>query len=141
VFTGYSSLWVALNLPDDGKLIACDIDPVSTSIAQRYWKVAYLIGTHSQIFISKFEIMLSFSVFEYLIVKEAGVSHKVELRLGDALETLDKLIESGQQNSFDFAFIDADKQNMINYYEKCLILVRVGGLIAIDNVLWVSCRN
>lgn len=69
------------------------------------------------------------------------MSHKVELRLGDASETLNKLIESGEQNSFDFVFIDADKQNMMNYYEKCLILVRVGGLIAIDNMLWVSHRN
>jgi predicted O-methyltransferase YrrM len=71
-------------------------------------------------------------------VKKAGVDHKIELHLKPALETLEQLIQSGEENTFDFAFIDADKQNMINYYEKCLILVRIGGLIAIDNVLWVN---
>ncbi|ELS00966.1 putative O-methyltransferase [Xenococcus sp. PCC 7305] len=105
VFTGYSSLAVALALPEDGKIVACDIDKKSTAIASRYWQ-------------------------------EAGVSHKVDLHLAPALETLDKLIATEQTNSFDFAFIDADKRNYDNYYEKCLELLRPGGLIAIDNVLW-----
>lgn len=105
VFTGYSSLAVALALPVDGKIVACDVDKKSTAIASRYWQ-------------------------------EAEVSHKIDLHLAPALETLDQLITSGQTNSFDFAFIDADKRNYHNYYELCLKLIRPGGLIAIDNVLW-----
>ena len=105
VFTGYSSLVVALALPEDGKLVACDADENYTAIASRYWQ-------------------------------EAGVAHKINLHLAPALETLDKLINQGQTNSFDFAFIDADKRNYNNYYEQCLKLIRPGGLIAIDNVLW-----
>ena len=68
--------------------------------------------------------------------REAGVEDKIELRLGDALGTLDALMDSGDKNSFDFAFIDADKVNMQNYFERCLALLRQGGLIAVDNVLW-----
>ena len=105
VFTGYSSLVTALALPPEGKIVACDIDEKSTSIARRYWQ-------------------------------EAGVIDKIDLRIAPALETLDKLLEEGQTNTFDFAFIDADKRNYENYYEKCLQLIRPGGLIAVDNVLW-----
>lgn len=105
VFTGYSALVVALALPDDAQMIACDLNEDYTAIAQRYWK-------------------------------EAGVAHKIDLRLAPALNTLDQLIEEGQTESFDFAFIDADKSNYDNYYERSLQLVRAGGLIAIDNVLW-----
>ncbi len=105
VFTGYSSLAVALALPDDGRIIACDISEEWTSIARRYWR-------------------------------EAGVERKIDLRLGPALKTLDDLIAQGQGGRFDFAFIDADKGNYINYYERALVLVRQGGLIAVDNVLW-----
>ena len=105
VFTGYSSLSVALALPEDGRLIACDVSEEWTSIARRYWK-------------------------------EAGVSHKIELRLSPALETLDALLAAGEAGTFDFAFIDADKGNYAVYYERALELLRPGGLIAIDNVLW-----
>jgi caffeoyl-CoA O-methyltransferase len=105
VFTGYSSLAVALALPDDGRIIACDISDEWTSIARRYWR-------------------------------EAGVERKIDLRLGPALKTLDDLIAQGQGGRFDFAFIDADKGNYANYYERALVLVRSGGLIAVDNVLW-----
>ncbi len=105
VFTGYSSLSVALALPDDGRMIACDVSEEWTSIARRYWK-------------------------------EAGVEHKIDLRLRPAIETLDNLIATGQGGRFDFMFIDADKTNYANYYERGLVLVRPGGLIAIDNVLW-----
>jgi caffeoyl-CoA O-methyltransferase len=105
VFTGYSSLAVALALPDDGRIIACDVSEEWTAIAKRYWR-------------------------------EAGVEHKIDLRLRSALQTLDDLIALGQAGSFDFAFIDADKENYSHYYERCLALIRPGGLIAVDNVLW-----
>jgi predicted O-methyltransferase YrrM len=113
VFTGYSSLAVALALPSDGKIIACDTNEEYTAIARHYWQ-------------------------------KAGVADKIDLRIAPALDTLDELIAQGQANTFDFAFIDADKSNYDNYYERALQLVRPGGLIAIDNVLWggkVADRN
>ena len=105
VFTGYSALVVALALPDDGQIIACDRDPQATAIARRYWQAA-------------------------------GVANKIDLQLAPALDTLDQLLADQQHNRFDFAFIDADKRNYANYYDRCLQLVRPGGVIAIDNVLW-----
>ncbi|QDG50395.1 SAM-dependent methyltransferase [Persicimonas caeni] len=68
--------------------------------------------------------------------EQAGVADKIDVRIAPALETLDGLIEDGQGGSFDFAYIDADKENYIAYYERCLELVRVGGLIGVDNTLW-----
>jgi predicted O-methyltransferase YrrM len=105
VFTGYSSLCVALSLPDDGRIVACDVSERWTRVGRRYWK-------------------------------EAGVEHKIDLRVAPALETLESLIAEGRAGSFDFAFIDADKENYTGYYERCLTLVRPGGLIAVDNTLW-----
>ena len=67
---------------------------------------------------------------------EAGVSPRIDLRLGPALATLDKLLRDDGPNAYDFAFIDADKPNYDAYYEACLKLVRPGGLIALDNMLW-----
>ena len=105
VFTGYSSLAVALALPTEGRIVACDVSDAWTKIARRYWN-------------------------------EAGVSEKIDLHLAPALQTLDTLIAGGAAGSFDFAFIDADKTNYEAYYERALILIRVGGLIAVDNTLW-----
>jgi predicted O-methyltransferase YrrM len=67
---------------------------------------------------------------------EAGVADRIELKIGPAAETLKGMIDAGQAGQFDFAFIDADKENYETYYEQCLVLVRKGGLIAIDNTLW-----
>ncbi len=68
--------------------------------------------------------------------KEAGVAERIDLHIAPALETLETLVAQGNAGSFDIAFIDADKENYDNYYERCLVLVRKGGLILIDNVLW-----
>jgi predicted O-methyltransferase YrrM len=105
VFTGYSSLCVALALPADGTLIACDVSAEWTTIARGFWR-------------------------------RAGVEPKIDLRIAPAIETLDQLLAEGRHGSFDFAFIDADKPNYWNYFERALELVRPGGLIGIDNTLW-----
>ena len=104
-FTGYSALAVALALPEEGEIIACDISEEWTALGKKKWE-------------------------------QAGVAHKINLRLAPAVDTLDALLADGQESSFDFAFIDADKANYPAYYKKCLKLVRKGGVIAIDNVLW-----
>lgn len=105
VFTGYSALTVALALPADGRILACDIDDDYASIGRPHWQAA-------------------------------GVAHKIDLRLAPAVETLDAALAAGEAGQYDFAFIDADKRRYDAYYERCLRLVRPGGLIAIDNVLW-----
>ncbi len=104
-FTGYSSLAVALALPEDGRVVCCDVSPDFTRVARRFWA-------------------------------RAGVAHKISLGLGPAVESLQRLIDSGHAGTFDFAFIDADKSNYSNYVNLCHELVRPGGLIAVDNVLW-----
>ena len=104
-FTGYSSTSMALALPADGKLIACDISEEFTAMARRTWA-------------------------------EAGVAERIDLRIGPAVDSLDALIAGGGAGTFDMAFIDADKANYANYYERCLTLLRPGGLVAVDNVLW-----
>jgi caffeoyl-CoA O-methyltransferase len=103
-YTGYSSLAVALSLPNNSLTISCDINPIWTSIAEKFWI-------------------------------KGGVREKIELKLAKAVDTLSQLIAEGQDNSFDFIFIDADKLNYIKYFEMSLSLIRKGGLIAIDNTL------
>jgi len=103
-FTGYSALCVALAMPRDGELIACDVSLEWTQIARRFWR-------------------------------EAGVDARIDLRIAPALATLDQLLQGGG-SSFDFAFIDADKENYLEYYERVVELLRPGGLLAVDNVLW-----
>ena len=104
-FTGYSSTVVALALPEDGRLVCCDVSEEWTLLARKYWD-------------------------------EAGVAGKIDLRIAPAAETLDRLLADGEQDGFDFAFIDADKAGYDGYYERLLRLVRPGGLIALDNTLW-----
>ncbi|MGD1897149.1 MAG: class I SAM-dependent methyltransferase [Phormidesmis sp.] len=105
VFTGYSALAVAMALPEDGRMVACDVNEDDCAIARSYWE-------------------------------KANVAHKIDLRIAPALDTLNELIATGESGTFDFSFIDADKSNYDNYYEKSLQLLRPGGLIAVDNTLW-----
>ena len=105
VFTGYSSLAVALALPEDGRILACDVNEQWTAIARRFWR-------------------------------EAGVEHKIELKLQPAARTLEQLLAAGAAGRYDFAFVDADKPAYDTYYELLLKLLRPGGLMALDNTLW-----
>ena len=107
VFTGYSALTVALALPPEGRVLACDVSDEYTRIGKPFWQ-------------------------------QAGVADKIELVLGPALATLDARLARGEAAGYDFAFIDADKTNYDGYYERCLQLVRAGGLIAFDNTLWAG---
>lgn len=103
VFTGYSSLAVALALPADGRIVACDISEDYTAVGEPFWK-------------------------------EAEVRDKIDLRIAPATETLDAMITAGETGDYDFAFIDADKPGYPEYFERCLALLRVGGVIAVDNI-------
>lgn len=104
-FTGYSALWIAEALGDDGKLWCCDVSEEWTAIGRSYWK-------------------------------EAGLGDRIELTIAPAIQTLDRLLGQGLAGQLDLAFIDADKGNYDAYYERCLKLLRRGGLVLIDNVLW-----
>ncbi|XP_056688794.1 uncharacterized protein, partial [Spinacia oleracea] len=105
VYTGYSSLAVALALPESGCLVACERDDKVLEVARRYFELA-------------------------------GVLHKVQIKHGLAIDTLNVLLLNGEAGSYDFAFIDAEKKMYMEYFELLLKLVRVGGVIVIDNVLW-----
>jgi caffeoyl-CoA O-methyltransferase len=99
-FTGYSSISMALNLPDDGRIISLDVNEETTAIARRY-------------------------------AEEAGVAHRIEYRVGPALDALAEL-----EGPFDLVFIDADKENYVGYYENVLTKLSDRGFIVADNVLW-----
>lgn len=103
-FTGYSALAMALALPADGRLVACDISKDWTRIGQPFWQAA-------------------------------NVTDKIELKLGPAADTLAAMVDAGMEDSFDLAFIDADKTGYAEYYCLALRLVRPGGLILLDNML------
>ncbi|HEX3431509.1 MAG TPA: class I SAM-dependent methyltransferase [Rhizomicrobium sp.] len=103
-FTGYSTLSVALALPEDGRVVALDVSREYTDRARGYWK-------------------------------EAQVEQRIDLRLGPAIDSLDHMILANE-GPFDMAFIDADKSNYDPYYERVLKLLRPGGVVALDNVLW-----
>lgn len=100
MFTGYSALSMAEALPDEGRLITCDIDPVAEAFARRYFA-------------------------------RSPHGHKIELRMGPALDTIATL-----SGSLDLVFLDADKENYLAYYEAVLPRLRSGGLLVIDNALW-----
>uniref|UniRef100_A0A0E0DXM0 tricin synthase n=1 Tax=Oryza meridionalis TaxID=40149 RepID=A0A0E0DXM0_9ORYZ len=106
VYTGYSLLATALAIPDDGTILAMDIN-----------RENYELGLPS--------------------IEKAGVAHKIDFREGPALPVLDQLLEEeGNHGSFDFVFVDADKDNYLNYHERLMKLVKVGGLVGYDNTLW-----
>jgi caffeoyl-CoA O-methyltransferase len=100
MFTGYSALMMAEGLPENGRLITCEVDPKAEAIARRYFS-------------------------------ESPHGHKIAVRMGPALETIKAL-----SGPLDLIFIDADKPNYWNYYEASLPLLKPGGLIVADNVLW-----
>lgn len=104
-FTGYSALAMSLALPEDGRVITCDISQEWTKNARDFWT-------------------------------QAEQSHKIELRIAPAIDSLQQLLIEGHEKSFDFIFIDADKTNYLPYYEFALQLVQPSGLIAIDNIFW-----
>ena len=106
VFTGYSALAIADALEEGGTLVACERDPKAMAEAEAHFE-------------------------------RAGLAHRIDARLGPAKDTLEALLDDEDNHaSFDLAFIDADKRGYMGYYEQCLKLVRPGGLIIVDNVLW-----
>lgn len=104
-FTGSGSLAMALALPEDGRIVACDVNAEWTAIGRKYWQ-------------------------------QAGMAHKIDLRLAPAADTIAGLLKDGLTAGFDMAFIDADKTGYDAYYEGCLKLLRRGGLMVLDNMLW-----
>lgn len=104
-FTGSGSLAMALALPEEGRIVACDVSKDWTAVGRKHWQ-------------------------------QAGVAHKIDLRLAPAAETIGALLKEGLAESFDMAFVDADKTGYDAYYEGCLKLLRRGGLMVLDNMLW-----
>ena len=105
-FTGYSALCLAESLPEDGQLTCLDVNYEFANVAQKYFKLANL-------------------------------DKKIQINIGPANNYLDKLIQNEENlETFDFAYVDADKRNYLNYYERLLKLLRKGGIIFFDNILW-----
>ncbi len=104
-FTGSGSLAMALALPEDGRIVACDVNAEWTAIGRKHWQ-------------------------------QAGIAHKIDLRLAPASETVAALLQEGAAGTFDMAFIDADKTGYDAYYEGGFKLLRQGGLMVLDNMLW-----
>ena len=105
-FTGYSALCMAENLPEDGHLITVDVNPETGKIAKKYWE-------------------------------EAGLSGKIKAKIQPGTEVLDALLaDPAEKGTYDFAYVDADKPNYPNYLKKLIELMRPGGFIMFDNVLW-----
>ncbi|MEO2205378.1 class I SAM-dependent methyltransferase [Paenibacillus pabuli] len=104
-FTGYGALWMALSLPEGGKITSLDVDEKWCTMARKYWR-------------------------------QAGVEEKIELIIAPASESMRQLLNDHKANFYDIIFIDADKEGYLDYYELAIKLVRVGGLILLDNVLW-----
>lgn len=102
-YSGYSALSMASGLPDDGTLLTCDIDPVATGVARRYFD-------------------------------RSPHGHKIELRLGPAIDTIRERAAAGDR--FDLLFLDADKEGYVDYYEAALPMLPPGGLVVADNTLW-----
>lgn len=108
VYTGYSLLSSALALPSDGKILALDVN-------REYYELGLPI------------------------IEKAGVAHKIDFREGPALPFLDELLkDENKKGTFDFVFVDADKNNYLNYHKRVIDLVKVGGLIGYDNTLWAG---
>ncbi|KAM7408625.1 hypothetical protein PAMA_002374 [Pampus argenteus] len=105
MYTGYNALSMALAMPENGHVVACETEVIYVDIAKPFFI-------------------------------EAGVENKINVQLQIAMKTLNELIANGEAGTYDFVFIDADKVNYDGYYEKSLELIRKGGIIAIDNVLW-----
>nr|XP_007155910.1 hypothetical protein PHAVU_003G242400g [Phaseolus vulgaris]ESW27904.1 hypothetical protein PHAVU_003G242400g [Phaseolus vulgaris] len=108
VYTGYSLLSTALALPPDGKILALDVN-------REYYELGLPI------------------------IEKAGVAHKIDFKEGPALPFLDELLkDENKKGTFDFVFVDADKNNYLNYHKRVIDLVKVGGLIGYDNTLWAG---
>lgn len=106
VYTGLSTLALALGVSDHGKVVACELeDSANIDLGRKYWKIA-------------------------------GVDGKVELHFRPAADTLQELIDGGESGTFDMAFIDADKGNYTTYFKLCYQLLRSGGLMVVDNTIW-----
>jgi predicted O-methyltransferase YrrM len=105
VFTGYSTLAMALALPPGGRIVAMDVSVPWTKIAREHWE-------------------------------SAGVTDRIDLQIAPAQATLDALIAGGRAGQFDFAFVDANKDGYCDYYERCMQLLRPGGLLVADNTLF-----
>eukprot|EP01088_Endostelium_zonatum_P012779 TRINITY_DN2704_c0_g2_i2.p1 TRINITY_DN2704_c0_g2~~TRINITY_DN2704_c0_g2_i2.p1 ORF type:complete len:206 (-),score=48.05 TRINITY_DN2704_c0_g2_i2:112-729(-) len=105
VFTGYGTLGMALALPEQGKIVGCDVSAEYPEVGKPFWE-------------------------------EAQVTKKIDLRIGAAVDTIEELLKNGEEGSFDFGYIDADKNNYDRYYEGVLRLLKKGGIVAIDNVMW-----